>query len=52
MDVLADSNDDEVPLVGSKTHLNPVVIGYITIAYARGTLKLPVKTTNLDTLFA
>jgi hypothetical protein len=52
MDVLADSDDDEVPLVGSKTHLDPAAIGCITTAYARGTLKLPVKTADLDTSFA
>jgi hypothetical protein len=51
MDILANSNNNKVPLIGSKTHLDPAVIGYITIAYARGTLKLPVKTANLDTSF-
>jgi hypothetical protein len=42
-------DEDEVPLVGSKTHLNPAAIGCITTAYARSTLKLPVKTADLDT---
>jgi hypothetical protein len=41
-------DEDKVPLIGSKTYLNPAAIGYITTAFARGTLKLPVKTTDLD----
>ena len=41
-------NKNKVPLIGSKTHLNPVAIGYITIVFARGILKLLVKTIDLN----
>jgi hypothetical protein len=41
-------NKDKIPFIGSKTHLNPVAIGYITIVFTRSILKLPVKTADLD----
>jgi hypothetical protein len=40
--------EDEVPLIGSRYHVNPAAIGCITTRYARDTLKLPVKISDLD----
>jgi hypothetical protein len=41
-------DEDEVPLVASKRHLNATAIGCISSGYAQKALKLPVKISDLD----
>jgi hypothetical protein len=41
-------DDEEVPLVGSQSHLNPTATGCIATKYVRGTLKLPVSRQDLE----
>jgi hypothetical protein len=40
--------DDEVPLISTARHRNPAAIGCISTAFARRSLRLPVKSSDLD----